>query len=95
MGVKHLKCSATLLALNWSRLWLVIHHCSLTREDFERSKTKPLNLELYYSVVVFANASASIKATCAFLDFRLMLASFGSSAGPLPLLRDEKENERC
>lgn len=95
MGVKHLKCSAALLMLNWSRLWLVIHHCSLTWEDFERSKTKPLNLQLYYSVVVFANASASIKAMCAFLDFRLMLASFESSAGPLPLLRDKRENERC
>lgn len=94
MGMKRLKCTAAPLVLSCKALWLVIHHWILTQKDFKRSKTKPLNLQLFYSHVNFAHASASIKATCRFLEFRL-LARFESRAGPVPLLRNKREDEHC
>lgn len=77
MGMKRLKCAAAPLVLDCNYLWLVIDHWILTQKDFKKSKTKPPNCD-----VIFADVSASIEATCSFLEFRL-LARFESRVGPL------------
>lgn len=77
MGMKRLKCVASPLVLDCNHLWLVLHHWSLTQKDFKMSKTKPLNCD-----VIFADVSASIEATCRFLECHL-LARFEGRVGPL------------
>lgn len=77
MGMKRLKCAAAPLVLDCNHLWLVIHHWILTQKDFKMSRTKPPNCD-----VICADVSASIEATCGFLEFRL-LARFEGMVGPL------------